>query len=163
MIERTLILIKPDGVQRQIVGKITSRFEDAGFKIIGMKMLWVNEAFAKKHYTEELAKRRGEHVRRYNINFLVEGPVIAIVLEGINAVDNVRKVVGDTEPKSALPGTIRGDFSHVSYAYADSKKMVIRNLIHASANKEDAEREIKLWFKKSELHSYKTTHESQIY
>jgi nucleoside-diphosphate kinase len=162
VVERTLVLIKPDGVQRGLVGKITSRFEDAGLKIVGMKMVWADEEFANKHYTEDLAKRRGEHVRKYMTEFLMSGPVIAMVLEGVNAIENVRKICGTTEPKAASPGTIRGDFSHVSFEYCDSKKQVVKNLIHASSDKKDAEYEVKLWFKSEELHSYKTVHDIHV-
>ncbi len=159
MIEKTFVMIKPDGVQRQLVGKITERFENAGLKIIGLKMVWVDEEFALKHYTEDISKRRGEKVRNFLVEFVKEGPVVAFVLEGVNAIENVRKIVGDTEPKKALPGTIRGDFCHVSYSYADSKDIAVRNIIHASGNKEDAEYEISLWFRPEELHSYRTVAE----
>lgn len=154
--ERTLVLIKPEGVQRHLVGKIISRFEDAGFKIIGMKQVWIDKDFAVKHYTEDVEKRRGKKVREQLINYITDGPVIAIALEGVEAIESVRKIVGGTEPKTAPPGTIRGDFAHVSFAYADKNNISVKNLIHASGNKSDAEYEIKLWFKNSELHSYKT-------
>jgi nucleoside-diphosphate kinase len=156
MIERTFVLIKPEGVQRHLVGKIISRFEDAGLKIIGMKMHWADKEFAKKHYTEDIAKRRGEKVRELLLEYLIEGPIIAFVLEGVNAIENTRKIVGGTEPKSAPPGTIRGDFAHISFAYADEKEKAVKNLIHASANTKDAKHEIALWFEDSELHSYKS-------
>ncbi len=162
MIEKTLILIKPDGVQRGLIGKIIERFENTGLKIIGMKMFWVDEDFAKKHYTEDLAKRKGNEIRKRNIEFLKEGPVVAMVIEGISAIENVRKLVGETEPKNALPGTIRGDFCHISYAYSDKKKIVAKNVVHASSNKKDAENEIKLWFSDSELYNYETVHEKHI-
>lgn len=162
MIERTLILIKPDGVERSLTGKIISRFEDAGLKIVGMKMVWANEKFAKKHYTDDLEKRRGKFVRDSMVKFLTEGPVVAMVLEGVESVEVVRKLVGGTEPKTALPGTIRGDFCHISFMYADKKKMVVKNVIHASGNKEDAKAEIALWFKPEEIHSYKTIHEKHV-
>ncbi len=156
MQERTLVLIKPEGVQRHLVGKIISRFEDAGLKIVGMKQVWVDKEFAKKHYTEDIAERRGEKVREQLLNYIIEGPVIAIALEGVNAIENVRKIVGGTEPKSAPPGTIRGDFAHVSFAYADAKNIPVKNIIHASSDEKDAKHEIKLWFNEKELHSYKT-------
>ena len=159
MIERTLVLIKPDGVARGLIGRVISRFEDAGIKIVGLKMKWASEEFAKKHYTDDITKRRGEHVRRYLVQFLQEGPVVAMALEGVNVAENVRKLVGETEPRAAAPGTIRGDFTHVSYAHADNEKKVVKNIIHASANTEDAAKELKLWFSKDELHSYKTVHE----
>ena len=117
MLQRTLVLIKPDGVQRCLSGKIISRFEEAGFKIIGMKMQWVDEDFAKRHYTEDIAERRGEAVRNSLLQYIIEGPVIAFAIEGVNAIENVRKIVGGTEPKSAPPGTIRGDFCHVSFSW----------------------------------------------
>ena len=155
-LERTLILIKPEGVQRAIVGKIITRFEDAGLKIVAMKQVWVDKEFAKKHYTEDIEIRRGKHVRDKLIKYLSEGPVIAMVLEGVNSIDNVRKMVGGTEPKTAPPGTIRGDFAHVSFAYADSKDIPVKNIIHASSDEKDSKHEIDLWFKKNEIHSYKT-------
>ncbi len=163
MIERTLVLIKPDGVQRGLVGRIISKFEDAGFKIVGMKFHWADKAFAMKHYTEDLAKRRGAHVREQMVDFISSGPVVAIAIEGVNAIENVRKITGATEPKSALPGTIRGDFSHVSYEHADTQKGPVRNIIHASSDKKDAEHEISLWFEKKELHTYKTVHEHLVF
>ena len=133
-----------------------TRFEDAGLKIIGMKQVWIDKEFAKKHYTEDITKRRGETVREQLLNYIIEGPVVAFVLEGINAIENVRKIVGGTEPKSSPPGTIRGDFAHISFSYADKNKIAVRNLIHASGNEEDAKNEVKLWFNEKELHSYKT-------
>lgn len=160
--ERTLVLVKPDGVQRALVGKILTRFEDAGLKLVAMKLVWATKDHALLHYTEDITKRRGEHVRNQLIEYVTEGPVLAFVLEGINAIENVRKMVGTTEPKSAQPGTIRGDFCHVSYAYADNKNIPVKNLIHASGNKDDAEHEIKLWFKPEELHSYKSVHDIHI-
>lgn len=159
MIERTLVLLKPDAVQRTVCGEIISRFEKAGLKIVGMKMHWSNEEHAKKHYTEDITIRRGEAVRNRLLKFITEGPVIAIVLEGINAVEVVRKLVGGTEPRTALPGTIRGDYAHQSYDDADAKNIAVKNLIHASANKEEAQTEISLWFAQNELHSYKTVND----
>ncbi|MFH1400034.1 MAG: nucleoside-diphosphate kinase [Nanoarchaeota archaeon] len=162
MIERTLVLVKPDGVQRGLVGKILMRFEDAGLKIIGMKMIWADETFAKKHYTEDLAKRRGQKVRDMMVQFLQHGPVVAFCLEGVRAIENVRKIVGSTEPRAAAPGTIRGDFSHVSFSYCDDKGQVVKNLIHASSDKNDAESEIALWFDAKDLHTYRTVHDVHI-
>ncbi|MBI2140979.1 nucleoside-diphosphate kinase [Candidatus Woesearchaeota archaeon] len=162
MIERTLVLLKPDAVQRAIMGRILGRFEDAGLKVVGMKMVWVDKRFALKHYTEELAKRAGAHVRQMIAEFLTTGPVVAMVLEGVNAIENTRKLVGSTEPKAAAPGTIRGDFSHMSYGYADAKKVPVKNLVHASSSKQDAAAEIKLWFSQKELHSYRTVHDIHI-
>tara|TARA_Y100000310_G_scaffold171085_1_gene171270 strand:- start:38577 stop:39065 length:489 start_codon:yes stop_codon:yes gene_type:complete len=158
MIERSLVLLKPDAVKRGLMGKVLSRFEDAGFKMIGMKMVWIDEDFGKQHYAD-LGERRGEKVLQVMLKFMTEGPVLAFCVEGVNAVENVRKMVGGTEPKSALPGTIRGDFAHISFAYADSQDKAVPNLIHASGNQEEAKTEIALWFKDEELHSYKTVHE----
>lgn len=153
---RTLVLIKPEGVKKHLVGKIVSRFEDAGLKIVGMKQVWVDKEFAKRHYTEDIAERNGERIRENLLNYIVEGPVVAIALEGINAIENVRKMVGGTEPKSAPPGTIRGDFSHVSYQYADANDIPVKNIVHASGDEEDAKHELPLWFSDHELHSYET-------
>jgi nucleoside-diphosphate kinase len=161
MIERSLVLIKPDGVQRGFMGKIISRFENVGFKVVGAKMVWMDEEFGKKHYFD-VAERRGEKVLKVLLGFMTEGPVIAMCMEGVNAVENIRKMVGATEPKSALPGTIRGDFAHVSYGYADEKGIGVKNLIHASGNVEEAKAEVALWFKEEELHSYKTVHDAHI-
>lgn len=158
-IERTLVLIKPDGVERGLIGKIIARFEDVGFKIVGMKLVKIDEKTALEHYDEDVAKRRGEHIRKYNVDFLTSGPTLAIVVEGVNAIENVRKICGTTEPKTALPGTIRGDFSHVSYGHSDSQKQVIKNIIHASADKGYAKKEIDIWFKGEELIDYKSVHE----
>jgi len=158
-IEKTLVLIKPDGVKRGLVGRILQRFEDAGMKVVGMKMRNVNEDHALKHYTEDITVRRGGHVRTMLVDFLKTGPVVAFVVEGVNAIENVRKIVGTTEPKSASPGTIRGDFAHVSFSHADEQGKVVENLIHASSDASDAEREVWLWFNEDELSDYKLAHE----
>ncbi len=159
MIQRTLVLIKPDGVERGLVGEIIHRYERKGLKIVAMKMVWTNKELALQHYDEDITRRRGEKVRKQLVEFVTSGPVIAMVLEGVDAIENVRTITGDTEPKSAKPGTIRGDFSPISYRYADSKNIVVKNTIHASANEEDAEREIKLWFSEKEIHKYENVHE----
>ncbi|MBI4149366.1 nucleoside-diphosphate kinase [Candidatus Woesearchaeota archaeon] len=159
MIERTFVLIKPDGIERALVGEIIRRFENTGLKIIGMKMRWVDKEFARRHYTEDVAKRRGEKVRKMLIDYVTAGPVIALVLEGVHAVNLVRKIVGPTESQAAAPGTIRGDFSHQSYAYADKKGIPIKNLIHASGTSAEAKQEIALWFSVDELYKYQTVHE----
>jgi len=145
-----------------LMGRVISRFEDAGLKVVGSKMVLINEEFGKKHYYD-IAARRGEKVLQVLLKFMTTGPVMALCLEGVNAVENVRKLVGGTEPKSALPGTIRGDFAHVSFAYADGQNKAIENLIHASGNAEEAKQEIALWFKAEELHSYKTAHEVHVF
>ena len=157
--EKTLVLIKPDGIIRNLIGKIILRFEDAGLKIVGMKMVWADEEFAKKHYREDIAQKHGERVRNELINYIREGPVIAMVIEGVDGINVTRKIVGSTYPNESLPGTIRGDFAHISKNFANSNEISVRNLIHASANEEDAKIEIPLWFNEKEMHSYKTVHD----
>lgn len=159
MIERSLVLIKSDGVERGIIGELISRFEKAGFKIIGMKMFWADDKFARKHYSEEIEKKHGKEVRERIVSYLIEGPVIAMVLEGVHAIENIRKIVGSTYPHEAMPGTIRGDYAHIGKLYANTHKRHVKNLVHASANKEDAEIEINLWFSDSELFEYETVYE----
>lgn len=156
--QRTLVLLKPDALQRGLVGEITHRFERVGLKFVGFKMLVSDKDTAAKHYTEDLAKRRGEKVREIMIELITSGPIIAIVVEGVDAVETVRKMVGETEPKKAAPGTIRGDFAHVSFEYANSKNVGVFNLIHASASPEEAEVEINVWFKQEELVSHKPSY-----
>lgn len=155
MIEQTFVALKPDAVQRGLIGEIIKRFENVGLKISAMKMVWVTPDFSKKHYKDHVSKPFYKGLE----TFITEGPVIGMVLEGVSAIETVRKIVGPTEPKSAAPGTIRGDFSHHSYSYTDKKGISIKNLIHASGNKADAEYEINLWFTKEEIHNYKTTNE----
>ncbi|MDO8623228.1 MAG: nucleoside-diphosphate kinase [archaeon] len=157
--EKTLVLIKPDGIKRNLIGKIIMRFEDSGLKIIGMKMVWVDDNFAKKHYRDDIAAKHGERVRNDLIKYIREGPIIAMVLEGVDAIKVTRKIVGSTYPNESLPGTIRGDFAHISRDYANANEISVRNLIHASGNEEDAKIEIPLWFDKKEMHSYKTVHD----
>ena len=155
MIQRTLVLLKPDAVKRGIIGEIIMRFEKAGLKIVGMKMVWPDEELVSKHYSD-IAKRKGEKVFKLLKEYLtIHGPVVAMVLEGVEAVDIVRKIVGETEPKKALPGTIRGDYCHVSVGYADKKEKAIYNIVHASGSEEEAKKEIELWFDQSEIHDYK--------
>ena len=162
MIEKTLILIKPDGVERSLTGKILSRIEDTGIKIVALKMVKVDKETALKHYDEDLAKRRGERIREIMVDYVSEGVVVAAVLEGVSTIEVVRKLTGDTEPRAALPGTIRGDYSHMSYQHADQKQGPVKNVIHASSNKEDAEREIPLWFAENEIQEYEGVHERHV-
>lgn len=150
-LQRTLVLLKPDTIERGLVGEIMHRFERVGANMVGLKMLVSDKDTAQKHYTEDLAKRRGEKVRNIMIDMITSGPIIAIVYEGVEIVEVVRKMVGATEPKTSAPGTIRGDFSHVSFAHADANDMGIKNLIHASASVEEAKTEISVWFKEEEL------------
>jgi nucleoside-diphosphate kinase len=153
--EKSLILLKPDAIDRGLVGEIITRFERAGLKLAGLKMVQAKKEHAEKHYTEDLAIRRGQHVRDLMIEMITSGPIVAMVLEGVEAVEIVRKMVGTTEPKSAAPGTIRGDYSHVSFKHADSKKIGVYNLIHASGSVEEAPQEIAVWFKEEELLDHK--------
>jgi len=176
--ERTLILIKHDGVQRGLSGEIIKRFEQKGLKIAGIKMVQATKETADKHYviTPEWTKKLGENSRKsaekkgikvtetdeeiakrihsQNSEYLTEGPIIAIVFEGYHSIETGRKLIGNTEARKADIGTIRGDFTVDSYDLAEEKKRSVRNLIHASEDKEQADREISLWFKKEELHDY---------
>jgi nucleoside-diphosphate kinase len=180
--EKTLVLLKPDAIKRHLVGRILQRFEETGLKIVAMKMVWADKKLAEKHYpldetwaqgvydkTVAAYKKEnkpvdfkdhielGKRIQAYNMDFISEGPVIAIVLEGFHAVELVRKLVGSTEPRQSAPGTIRGDFTSISsYAVADSLKKAVRNLIHASDSVENAKREIAVWFSPKELHEHKT-------
>jgi len=182
MIERTLVLIKPDGVERKLVGEIISRFERAGLKIIGLGIVKADKKLIDRHYpknrewienlgynlirTAEEAKIKvdlkkdygvnniyelGVKIRKWLIDFMSSGPVVKIALEGPQAIMVVRKLVGKTVPFLAEPGTIRGDFSIDNPLLANLEKRPIKNLIHASGNRKEAEHELKLWFKKSEL------------
>lgn len=160
-VEKTLVLFKPDAIQRGVVGEILTRFERVGLKIVGTKMIAPNKEHYYKHYEEigKMVSRRGEETFNITLDLMLQGPVIAMVFEGVEAVALVRKLVGTTEPKSALPGTIRGDFSHMSFGFADSAKKGIPNLIHASGDPEEAEQEINHWFSDAELYDYNVLHE----
>jgi len=160
-LERTLIIFKPDAVQRGIVGEILSRFEKAGFKIIGAKMLKPSLEHYYHHYETigKMISRHNQKIFDITVEMMSEGPVIAFVLEGVEAVSFVRKMVGPTESKSALPGTIRGDYSHMSFAHADKEEVGLPNLLHASGDLEEAKLEIAHWFSENELFDYETVHE----
>jgi len=161
LIQRTLILFKPDAVQRGIVGEILTRFERVGLKIIGTKMILPNKEHYHKHYEGigKMVTRRGEKAFDMALEFMTQGPVIAMVLEGVESVELVRKLVGGTEPKAALPGTIRGDYSHMSFGYADEHNVGIPNLIHASGSVEEAKQEIEHWFADHEIYDYHSPRE----
>ncbi|MEW9669748.1 nucleoside-diphosphate kinase [Ammoniphilus sp. 3BR4] len=141
--ERTFIMVKPDGVQRNLIGEITTRFEKKGFKLVGAKFMGVGQALAEEHY--------GEHKERpffgELVGFITSSPVFAMVWEGDNVIATARNMMGKTNPADAAPGTIRGDFG-VS---------VGMNIIHGSDSAESAQREINLWFKEEELTSYEKT------
>jgi len=163
--ERTLIILKPDSVQRGLVGEIVSRFEKVGLKIVAMKMLSPSIEDYQHHYETigKVISRRGQEVFDVTVEFMMEGPVVAIVLEGIEAVELVRKMIGTTEPKNAAPGTIRGDYTHMSFEYANNvSKSTVPNVIHASGDKSDAEQEIAHWFSESEMYDYETINEKHV-
>lgn len=160
-VERTLILFKPDAIQRALVGEILTRFERVGLRIVGTKMLAPGREHFEAHYEDigKLKTRAGDTIFNITLDMMDKGPVIAMVLEGVEAVALVRKLVGSTEPKSSAPGTIRGDYSHMSYGYADEEGKGIPNLIHASGDPEEAKQEITHWFTNDELYDYEATHE----
>ncbi len=159
--ERTLIILKPDAVKRGIVGEIIGRFEKAGLKLVGVKMLKPDYDHYYHHYEtiSKMISRRGQEAFDVTLNFMNEGPVIAAVLEGIKAVSLVRKMVGDTEPEKATPGTIRGDYAHMGFEYANKEGVSVPNVIHASGDLNEAKDEINHWFSDSELFDYLTVHE----
>ncbi len=186
--EKTLVLIKPDGVARGLVGQIISRFEQAGLKLVAMKMVHASHDDVDRHYalTEEWMmavytkaktkyeaegrpfnytdhKAYGGDIKNGLIDFLKSSPIVAFVLEGEMAVSLVRKLVGATEPASSAPGTIRGDFSHDTYALSNSQNRPLRNLIHASGNLEEANNEIKIWFTDVELYQYEHVNDGVQY
>jgi len=193
MKERTVVLVKPDGVKRGLSGEIISRLEKMGLKVVALKMIWVDKTHAEKHYPfsrTELMKTIGEKtlksyeqygkdpneefgtmdaetigrkVNEWNMDFLTSGPVVAMLIEGVHAVDNVRMLVGNTMPVFSAPGTIRGDFSIDSPALANVKKRAVRNLMHASGNAEEAKYEEQLWFHQNEIYEYKRTDEDVMF
>ena len=158
--EQTLVIFKPDAVMRGIVGEVLSRFERVGLKIVGAKMLQPDYEHYYQHYEGigTLKTRKGEAIFETQLQEMQQGPVIAMVFEGIEAVEQVRKMVGATEPKSAAPGTIRGDYSHITYGHAAAAKRGTPNVVHASADLEEAKQEIMHWFRPEELVSYDNTH-----
>lgn len=161
-VERTLVLLKPDALVRGFAGKIITRFEDAALKIVGVKMKWMDEEFTRRHYFD-LEERMGSKVYEMTATFMQQGPVIALVLEGYEAVTTVRKIIGSTFPTEAPAGTIRGDFSHHGKVASTASGKAAANLVHASGNKAEAEQEVELWFGKDELHDYRTLAEIFTY
>jgi nucleoside-diphosphate kinase len=159
--EQTLVILKPDTIQRGLVGEIITRFERAGLKIIAMKMVSPEEEHFRNHYEGigKLISRWGEDIYNVTLHQMTEAPVIAFVLEGIEAVQHIRKMVGTTDPKDSAPGTIRGDFTHITRGYTNPIGATLPNLLHASGNVEEAEMEIKLWFDSAEVYGdYETAH-----
>lgn len=160
-IEQTLIVFKPDAMQRGLIGEIVTRFERVGLKIVATKMLAPDKEHYHKHYEDigKMVTRHGEDIFNMALDMMSRGPVIAMVLEGVEAVALVRKLVGSTEPKAAAPGTIRGDYSHMSYGYGDSAKKGIPNLLHASGDSAEAAQEIAHWFSDDEIFDYDVLNE----
>jgi len=186
--ERTLVLIKPDGIQRNLIGEIVRRYERSGLKLVGLKMTIPTKELVETHYlvdpewriktgkkTIESYRKKGkkppsddplkvtEIVLANLKNYMTKGPVIAMVWQGMHAVGVVRKVTGGTEPLTSDVGTIRGDFTIDSYEVSDIDGRAVRNLIHASGTSEEAEKEIALWFSKSEICKYKLAGEAILY
>ncbi len=160
--ETTLCLIKPDGVRRALVGEILQRFERMGLKITAMRLVNASAELAGKHYSyEDIAVRHGESVRNSLISFITSGPVVAFAVEGISAIENVRKLCGATEPLKSAPGTIRGDYAHHSFAASNPVNESVRNLIHASANPADAQRELGLWFSPQDYVTYRRADQNE--
>ena len=156
LVQRSLVVFKPDALQRGVVGEVLTRFEKVGLKIVGMKMVHPDREHYYNHYEGigKMISRRGEKAFNDTLAFMIQGPVIAMVLEGVEAVPLIRKLAGTTEPKAAAAGTIRGDYAHVSFGYADARDAAIPNLIHASGDPEEAQQEIAHWFKEGELFYY---------
>ncbi|MEM5003999.1 nucleoside-diphosphate kinase [Priestia megaterium] len=149
MIQKTFLMVKPDGVQRSIIGEVISRFEKKGFQLVGAKLMHISQELAETHYGEHKEKPFfGELVK-----FITSGPVFAMVWEGENVISVSRQMVGKTNPQEALPGTIRGDYGLV----------VDKNIIHGSDSPESAEREISLFFESEELTFYKKDADAWIY
>ncbi len=186
--ERTLVVIKPDGVQRALIGEIVKRYERSGLKLVGLKMVVPTEDFIRSHYTVdpewfvktgtktiESYKKKGktppsgdplkitEVILKNLVKFMMAGPVIAMVWQGMHAVGVVRKITGGTEPLTSDVGTIRGDLTIDSYEASDVDGRAVRNLVHASGSVEEAEKEIALWFKPEELLNYKLANDAILY
>ncbi len=186
--ERTLVIVKPDGIQRALIGEIFKRYERTGLKLVALKMLVPTESMIEEHYLLDpnWKKNVGEKAIASYLKkgetppstdpievadsvvvslkkYMTSGPVIAMIWEGGHAVELVRKITGGTEPRSAGVGTIRGDFVLDSYQMADTDTRAIRNLIHASGTVPEAEAEIPHWFKPGEIVNYRMPHEATLY
>jgi nucleoside-diphosphate kinase len=188
--ERTLVIIKPDGIQRSLIGEILSRYERIGLKLVAIKMIIPTREMAIKHYYEvggdawleevgrkarenyekkglkspfETNMENGKAIMEANARYLSSGPVIAMIWQGNQAVALVRKITGGTEPLSSDIGTIRGDFTLDTYQMSDLDQRSIRNLIHASGNVSEAEKEIPIWFSQSEISKYTHLQEKILY
>jgi len=157
-VETTFVGLKPDTVKRGLIGEIISIIEDAGFKIIGIKMVEADDDRLEQHYEEHIDKDFYERLNEY----MKQGPFVALAVEGVEAVENLRKMVGDTNPKDAHPATIRGRFSHMSFAHADGTGSLHKNIVHASATPEEAEEELGIWFDQDEIFDYSHAHEEEV-
>ena len=179
--EQTLVIMKPDAIQRGLIGEILARFEKVGLKIVAMKMMLPDHDLLVKHYPDELVPIVGNKTKKdwesagierpesvdeigrmivdATREFMRSTPVIVMILEGGHAVEITRKLVGSTGPKDSLPGTIRGDFAHLSLGRASLAKKGAANLVHASGSVDEARHEISLWFKPEEIYEYTTAHE----
>jgi len=153
-VERTLIILKPDTIQRGITGEILTRFERAGLKIVAMKMIAPDELHFRKHYEDigNLISRWGEDIYNVTLEHMMSAPVIAFVLEGTDSVLYVRKLVGTTDPMESAPGTIRGDYTHITRSATNAIGSTLPNILHASASIEEAIQEIALWFNDDEIY-----------
>jgi len=160
--EKTLVLLKPDTVARGLTGRIIARFEDAALKIIAIKMAQLDAEFTRKHYFD-LEERLGVDIYNSTATFMQTGPVIALALEGVDAVAKVRQIIGSTYPNAAAPGTVRGDFAHQTKASSEASGKAVMNLVHASGNSEEAKYEVALWFESSEQFDYATLAEKYAY
>ncbi len=150
--ERTFAMLKPDAVQRGLVGEIIARIERTGLRLVAMKMARATREQAEEQYGEEIARKHGEHVRLWLLEYIQEGPVVPMVWEGPNAIATVRAVAGDRpSPDQCAPGTIRRDMCTDSQELATAEGRAIRNLIHTSDGPESAEREMRIWFGEDEL------------
>lgn len=183
-----MVLIKPDGVQRTLIGEIIKRYERTGLKLVGLKMVVPDEERVREHYLVEPGWREktgsntigayeekgedppyedpvemGEWILGKLVDFLKAGPVVAMVWEGMNAVDVVRKITGDTQPSVSDVGTIRGDLTLDSYRMADTDKRAVRNLVHASGSAGEAEKEVRVWFEEDELVAYSLVSDRILY
>lgn len=145
--ERTFAMLKPDAVERRLIGEIIKRLESRGLRLVALRMLHASRALAGEQYGEEIARKYGEQVRERLLDYTCEGPVVPMVWEGLEAISVVRKVAGDRpSPSECAPGTIRGDLGDDSQERARAEGRAIRNLIHTADSPEAAERETALWF-----------------
>jgi nucleoside-diphosphate kinase len=157
-VETTFVALKPDTVKRGLTGEILSIIEDSGMKISGMKMVQATDQLLEQHYEEHVDKPFYEGLADY----MKEGPIVAVAVEGVHAVKNMRKIIGDTDAREAHPATIRGKYGHMSMEHADDAGTNYKNLVHASEDLEAAREELKIWFSEDELHDFQLAHEEEV-